>query len=144
MKNKLLLSIFFLSLFGIALSVVSLLEKQSVISGSFCTISTTFDCNLVNKGPYSSIYGIPVALLGIVGYGILVIASLLLSRSKDLLLSWFLFASALAGFLFALYLTGIEAFILYTYCLVCLTSQATILAIFILSTIYLRKMLKGG
>ncbi len=142
MKNKFLLAIFILALVGFGLSVLSLLEKQSFISGSFCTISTTFDCDLVNKGPYSSIFGIPVALLGIIGYGVLAITSVLLSRSYDRLLVWFLFASALLGFLFAAYLTGIEAFVLHTYCLVCLTSQATILALLVLVTLYLKRALR--
>lgn len=81
----------------------------------------------MNQGIYSEIEHIPVAALGIFGYLVLAVGSLLLHKQK----MWFLLTliAALIGLGFALYLTSIEAFVLKTYCLVCLASQVDILAL---------------
>ena len=33
-----------------------------------CSINDIWDCGAVNRGPYSVIFGVPVALIGIIGY----------------------------------------------------------------------------
>lgn len=133
-----------LSAFGVIISGYSLLQKQGLASGSFCTINATFDCDVVNKGPYGSLFGVPVSLIGVVGYGLLLIGSVMHLRSlSDRLLSGFLLVSSTGGLGFALYLTGIEAFVLDTYCLLCLTSQALILGLFTLSVAVFKQKESG-
>ena len=130
------LAILILSLLGAAVAAYSFLSNQGLASSAFCTINETFDCDVVNKGAYSRILGIPVSAIGIVGY--LVIAATMLLRRKfpgDRGMDHFLLAASTGGLLFSLYLTGIEAFILDTWCLLCLASQTLILAIFILSIV---------
>lgn len=115
--------VMFLSALGLLISFYSLLHNRGFASGSFCTISPTVNCDIVNKGPFSTIAEIPVALIGVIGYGFLFLSSAL----KEMR---FLFWASLGGLLFSLYLTGLEAFVLRTWCLLCLASQALILLIY--------------
>ncbi|MBI4599068.1 hypothetical protein HY734_02635 [Candidatus Uhrbacteria bacterium] len=109
---------------GIAVAAVSLAHHGAFISGSFCTIGQGFNCDIVNRGAYSEIFGMPVALIGVVGYVFLGLAAVLkLRTSSDQSLSLFLLLASGGGFAFSLYLTGLEAFVLHTWCLLCLTSQ---------------------
>lgn len=111
-------------------------------SSTFCNISATFNCDIVNKGIYSEIADIPVALIGIVGYAVLAVGSLLMHRKKI----WFQLTAiaAVIGLAFALYLTSLEVFVLKTYCVVCLSSQLVILIIGVLLVCYYRRHVRAA
>lgn len=81
---------------------------------------------IVNHIPFSEIAGIPVAVLGIVGY--LAIGVLSFCRLRALA---FLFA--IVAFGFALYLSHIEKDVLQTWCVYCVISQSLIAIILLLS-----------
>ncbi len=143
--RKLLMGIKVLALIGAGIAVYSLAHKSGFASGSFCTIGTTFNCDIVNKGPYSELYGIPVALIGILGYGFLAMTAFLKLRSPaDKTLTKLLGLGTIGGLGFSLYLTSIEAFVLQTWCLLCLTSQAIILTILVLTIIYAIRERRSG
>ncbi|NQV90007.1 vitamin K epoxide reductase family protein [Candidatus Uhrbacteria bacterium] len=128
-----------LALCGVLLSVYSLLHKEGFTAGAFCNLNETFNCDVVNQGPYSEIFGIPVAVMGIIGYFFLLVATLLkMKHPEDQGTSLFLLLASLGGFGFALYLSGIEAFVLQTWCLVCLTSQGVITISAVLSVLNYR------
>lgn len=114
---------------GLAASVESILAHYDVVSSGFCTLGTTFNCDIVNKSSYSEILGIPVAALGLLAYLAFAIGAVLLRRGPSEQILVALLALASAGLTFSLYLTYIEAFVLYTWCLVCLTSLLSIVAI---------------
>ena len=116
---------------GLGISTYSFAHNQAFVSGAICTLNDTFNCDVVNRGPYSQLFGVPVALIGIIGYGLMALGTILHLRAPhDRSLTAFLLVSALGGLGFSFYLTGIEAFVLQTWCLLCLTSQAAILGIF--------------
>jgi uncharacterized membrane protein len=128
--SKLAWTIALLALAGIAVSSVSLAHHYADDSeSSFCAVDETFNCDLVNKSIYARLFGVPVALIGMVGYAALLALAFVRSRWGRRLLA----LAALGGLGFALYLTYIEAFILGVYCLLCLTSLALIAAITVLS-----------
>jgi len=128
-----------LALVGVVLSIYSLLHKTGFTSGALCNLNDTFSCDIVNQGPYSQIAGIPVAAIGIVGYLFVLLAALMkLKNPHDRSLSLFLLTACLGGLAFALYLTGLEAFVLYAWCIVCLASQALIIALAILAILNYR------
>jgi uncharacterized membrane protein len=134
MIRRILIAIIVLSITGLVVAGYSFLHNQSVASGEFCSISETFDCDLVNKGPYGKFFGIPVSLIGIGGYLLLAAtAGFLLKNLHDRGVRLFLLLAATGGFLFSLYLTSVEAFVLHAWCLLCLTSQALMLMVFGLS-----------
>jgi vitamin-K-epoxide reductase (warfarin-sensitive) len=84
-----------------------------------CSINERWDCGIVNHSPYAVISGVPVAVIGIAGYLILGILSLM--RAYRLML-----AGALAGLAFSLYLARIEAHVLGVWCIYCAISLGTI------------------
>ena len=128
-----MLAIALLAILGVAVSSVSLYHHFSNSKTSFCDIGQSFNCDLVNRSQYSSFAGVPVALLGIVGYLlILAFATLYRGKAETPLI---LMIASLAGLGFALYLTYIEARVLYTWCILCLSSLATIAAISVLASI---------
>lgn len=129
--------IFGLSLFGVLLSGYSLYAHYSSTPSKLCNFNDTFSCDAVNKSEYAEIAGIPVALVGLGGYVLLAMLAvqILKGRSFHKDLFWF----ALAGFLFSLYLTYLEAFVILAWCPVCVLSQITILIIVVLSFIGMRK-----
>src|SRR5262249_30585253 len=98
---------------------------------SFCDFGGNFNCDMVNRSIYSTLFGIPVALIGILGYAALFVLAIFF-RSHRATPQRLLLAS-LAGLGFALYLTYIEAFVLAVWCVLCLSSLVTIFVITVLS-----------
>jgi len=73
------------------------------------------------------VMGIPVAGIGIVGYGVLLIlATVYRSRAQTPLR---LLVLAFAGLAFALYLTYVEGYVLEAWCILCLSSLGLIATI---------------
>lgn len=133
---RLLIVIAILAVAGMAVSSVSLAHHYSTSKSSFCDFSETVNCDIVNRSEYSAVLGIPVALMGVLGYfALLVIAVMNHRRGGNLHL---LFWLAIAGLAFALYLTYIEGFVLYTWCILCLSSLGIIFSITVLSFLVLR------
>ncbi len=116
---------------GIVVSSVSLKHHYATSKTEFCDIGNTFNCDIVNRSEYSEILGIPVALIGMVGYAaILGLATVYRERRETPSL---IFAGASAGLAFALYLTYIEGRVLGVWCIMCLSSLALISGIAVVS-----------
>jgi len=77
------------------------------------------------------VLGIPEALIGILGYGLLIgLATFYRTHVETPLL---LLIASTAGLGFALYLTYIEKFVLATWCILCLSSLTLIFLITVLA-----------
>jgi vitamin-K-epoxide reductase (warfarin-sensitive) len=122
-----------LALAGMAVSAVSLQRHYAKSASAFCDFGEKFNCDVVNRSEYSSVMGIPVAGIGIAGYGVLfALATIYRSRLATPLR---LLLMAVAGFAFALYLTYVEGYVLDTWCILCLSSLALIAMITVLAGI---------
>ncbi len=108
---------------GIILSAVSLQAHYRTDKSEFCDLNETFNCDLVNRSEYSHIGPVPVAGIGLAGYVFLLALSRISPQRKR---DWIIFLSALTGQVFALYLTYVEAYVLATWCILCLASLAMI------------------
>lgn len=116
-----------LAVAGIVVSAISLERHYAKSPSEFCDFGERFNCDVVNRSEYSSVMGIPVAGIGIVGYGVLLtLATLYRSRPETPLR---LLIAAVAGLAFALYLTYIEGHVLETWCILCLSSLGVIAGI---------------
>ncbi len=129
-----LISLSVLAVAGIAVSAYALKLHYTVEPSTFCNFNNAFNCDVVNKSWASQIAGVPVALLGIIGYALILAASVWLLMTKKLpnLVWGGLALASIGGLGFSLFLTGVEIFDLKTFCVLCLGSQAAILAIAIL------------
>jgi uncharacterized membrane protein len=116
-----------LSVGGMIVSGISLQRHYAKSETQFCEFGEKFNCDIVNRSEYSSIVGIPVAAIGLAGYGLLFGLSTFY-RARPETPTRLLLAS-LAGLAFALRLTYIEGYVLTTWCVLCLISLALIFLI---------------
>ena len=122
-----------LAIAGMIDSAIALQRHYAKSATQFCDFSQRFSCDIVNRSGQSSIAGIPVAGIGVMGYGlILLLATLWRSREQT---PARLLLAALAGLGFALYLTYIEAYVLETWCILCVISLCVIFLISVCSLI---------
>lgn len=113
-----------LSVAGATVSAVSLERHYAKSATEFCDFNEKFSCDIVNRSEYSTVGGIPVAAIGVVGYAALFLLSTFWRSQRETPNR--LLGAALAGLAFALYLTYIEAYKLMTWCILCLISLALI------------------
>lgn len=112
-------------------------------AGALCVVGGNFDCDIVNQSIYSQIYGIPFALIGMIGFVLMFVTTALLLWRRDPKERELLFATLCAmatiGLGIQIYLTAIEFFVLKVWCSLCLISQISILTITITSWIWRAK-----
>ena len=98
------------------------------------------DCDAVNSSRYAEVAGIPIALLGMLGY--LAIGCALVAELRWPQANWSLrlgvFGMALAGTLYSAYLTYVEVAVLHAVCPYCVISAVCMVGILILSVLRLR------
>ena len=117
-----------LALVGAIVSGLALQVHYSTAT-SHCSINEKWDCGIVNHSSYSAVEGVPVALIGIVGY--LLILWLGLAKQRAVLI-----LASLCGLAYALYLAHIERDVLGVWCLYCVISLADIAVILFLSILW--------
>ncbi len=86
------------------------------------TCGTFGDCNTVQQSAYSRILGIPVGLIGILGYVAVFALWATKQFSNPRWVDTALFAAAVLGVVFSTYLTFLEPFVIGATCVWCLTS----------------------
>jgi len=122
-----------LSLAGVMVSAVSLHRHYAKSDTAFCDFNRKFSCDVVNRSEQSSIVGIPVAGIGVAGYAVLFVLSTFWRARADTPNR--LLGTAIGGLVFALYLTYVEAYVLETWCILCLSSLTMIFLISLLATV---------
>jgi len=100
-------------------------------------------CDLVLNSHYAEVWGVPLALIGALGYGILLTLSLFAYRAEGSgvrrALSGLLIFSTI-GFLVSLVLVYVQLFVLKSVCLWCMASAFTMTTIFLLTLFSLRTL----
>ena len=121
-----------LSLIGVVVAGISLSHHYNTAQG-WCDFSAQFNCDVVNRGPYAEIARIPVALIGVVGYiGLFAVSGIALKkRDEERQLFAVVKVAVVGAFLFSLYLTYLEAFVLGVFCPLCLVSLATVIGMMV-------------
>jgi uncharacterized membrane protein len=116
-----------LALAGMIVSSVSLRHHYGTSQTNYCDFGTSFNCDIVNRSVYSTVLRVPDALIGILGYGFLIVVATFYRMKAEA--PFMLLAASTAGLGFALYLTYIEKFVLATWCILCLSSLSLIFLI---------------
>jgi uncharacterized membrane protein len=99
-------------------------------------------CSIVAQSPYSEIFGVPVALLGFISYGLILALGSWSLRVENPLSDYLhlgVFGLALSGLIFSAYLMYVSFTIIQATCVWCLTSAAAITSIFVLAALGLRR-----
>jgi uncharacterized membrane protein/protein-disulfide isomerase len=103
---------------------------------SFCDVSGTVSCTQAYLSQYGSLWGIPVALGGVVYFAtVLLIAGFAGQRSAKARenVPAYVFALSTVALAFVLYLGWASFFKLNTICLLCATTYVAVIALFIIS-----------
>jgi uncharacterized membrane protein len=88
-------------------------------------------CEKVQSSRYAKVGGVPVPLIGLIGY-VAILASLLVRGEAARLATA---GMALGGFAFSVYLTGLELFEIHAICQWCVGSAIVMTSIAVLATI---------
>ncbi len=124
MRIKIKTLLIIISLFGIISTLY--LTYAHYFGSNLCDINDFLSCGTVNISEYSTIFNIPLAILGII-YFLLTFALIINNKTK------------LAGYLsipviiYSLYLTYVEFFIIEALCIVCEITKMFMFGIIVLA-----------
>ncbi|HLC73484.1 MAG TPA: vitamin K epoxide reductase family protein [Candidatus Nanoarchaeia archaeon] len=146
-KKSVLLIVIVLAFLGLPLTIYLTFLHYKPEASTFCNFNDQFNCDIVNKSVYSEILGIPIAIFGfftyllifIIAYHKYVNSTKKNKVAKDIKFTKYLLILGLIAFLFSLYLTFLEAFVIFSWCIFCIISAVLITIIFLLSIIIWRK-----
>ena len=99
------------------------------------------DCATVNASRYSEVSGIPVAVVGILGYAAMLAVHWFERRNSFFKENGTLliFGMALTGFIFTVWLVYVEVALLKAICPFCVTSQVAMTFIFVIAVLRMIK-----
>jgi uncharacterized membrane protein/protein-disulfide isomerase len=103
---------------------------------SFCDVNSTVSCSEVLLSRYSTAYGVPIAIYGAIWFtGILVLLGAATWGGETLRenVPGYVFALSTAGLAVVLYLAYVSFAVLKVYCPLCLTADAAVVGLFIVS-----------
>ncbi len=126
-KNYFKIILLVFSALGVVLSIYLTYLHYAQLAALFCEEGS--GCDVVRQSGYSILLGVPIAVLGIVGYlSIFIFTIISFPKGK----SWLsLYLASLAGFVFSAYLTYLEVFVIDAICLYCIISALIMTVIFI-------------
>lgn len=112
------------------LSYVKITDTEAI-----CAETGVIDCSGVQNSAYAAIAGVPIAYLGLLGYGAIALG-LAFQNRIPVLRNYghaMIFSVTLFGFIYSLFLTYVEGFILEKWCMWCVASALAMTSLFILS-----------
>ncbi|MGH7576058.1 MAG: vitamin K epoxide reductase family protein [Longimicrobiales bacterium] len=101
------------------------------------------ECETVQASPWAAFYGVPVPLIGLIGYALILAASL--AGVQPAFVGDRRIAAALLGlstiaFIFSIYLSAVEAFLIEAWCRWCIASAVVSTLLFLASLPELRRL----
>jgi uncharacterized membrane protein len=88
----------------------------------------------VQSSAYAEVFGVPVAVLGLVGY-LAILAGLAAPRETS---RWLVLGVALPSFVFSAYLVLVQAFRIESFCVWCLASDVIVTLIVVIALLRVR------
>lgn len=131
--------------------ILGLVAMGLIVAGYLAYVETTNvtavcgpvgECNIVQSSPYARIFGVPVALIGVLSYlaiGVLWLLQRPLDKKASGLPRYGLLALTLFGTIFSIYLTVLELLVIHAICAWCLTSAVVTLLLFLIVVKWLTK-----
>ena len=136
-RNLWMIVIAIIAVLGILDSSYALMtyDHANAEGGTICDINDYLSCSIVYQSTYAKIFGYPVALLGIIGYSVLLILSLayLYVKKHTSIIGKLIFGWASISLAYTTYLTYVEFVKINALCPLCLISAALVIATFIIS-----------
>jgi protein-disulfide isomerase/uncharacterized membrane protein len=109
------------------------IARDGLAEASFCAISETINCDIVNASSYSEFLGVPLSWWGLCYYAVLGFIAIRQALSKrddrtSVAVAWFISAG---GILYSIYLAYISFFVLEVLCLECLAMYLANIVLFV-------------
>jgi uncharacterized membrane protein len=132
-SKKKLLFVYILIFMGLAVaSYLTFLHYTG--HSALCGVSNVFsNCDMVLQSKYAEVFGVPVALFGVVFYLFLFIVFSEIAKRRQKFFIEIMFALEIFGFIFSILLTYTQIFIIGAVCPYCLTSAIVTTALFFIS-----------
>lgn len=115
-----------LSILGILLALFLYYEYLFQPAFRPCSVNATVNCDAVISGPIKTFLGVPVSLIGLLGYIVIFFAALFKKSSVVL-------GTVVFGMLFCIRLIFLEVFVIHVICPVCISCFIVMTAILILA-----------
>ncbi len=132
--------LFWLTLIGLAAMVGSAYVSYRLAADaafiSPCDVNATVSCTEAYQSIYAHIWGVPVSVLGVCWFAailLLQVTARTVGVPQQENVPGYLFVLSVPALAFALYLAYAAFFILHTVCLLCVTTDLSIVGIFVLS-----------
>ena len=138
MKQKALFFILILTFLGVIDSGYLTYEHYAKTIPP-CSTSIFIDCGKVLRSQYAVMFGIPVALIGLIHYSLLLINLLGIFITNKKIFKYFVVIQSTIGAFASVYFMYLQLFVIGSICLYCTFSAIISFTIFILAMIYLRK-----
>ncbi|HEY7497194.1 MAG TPA: vitamin K epoxide reductase family protein [Vicinamibacterales bacterium] len=103
---------------------------------SFCDLNTTMSCTQAYASRYGSLWGVPVAIGGVIFFTLVLLIAGVAGRpvsSARETAPAYVFALSTVGLAFVLYLAWASYFVLGLFCVLCVITYVSVIAIFIIS-----------
>lgn len=142
-RRGLLVSILVLTVLGIADAIYL---SYSVLEGAalFCDVGAALDgCNIVAQSPYSKLFGIPLALYGVLFYGALFAATVALFKLTHHPLYQAVVALGALGLVASLIFLFIQFVLIKALCVYCIASAVIAALICFITLILFKKHAPG-
>lgn len=129
--NRMIMAV--LALGGLVIATYMLLYKLGALPAVACGNGA---CEVVQASPWAVFLGIPVPLIGVLGYGLLLGLALAgvqarFARNRGIAVA--LFAFATVAFAFSIYLSWVEATLIGAWCRWCIGSAVVAMGLFLCS-----------
>jgi uncharacterized membrane protein len=138
MTNRMAIAV--LALVGLLVSAYMAAYTFGLLGHIACGVG---GCQTVQNSPWARFLGVPVSLIGFIGYGALLTAALVglqPSGTGSRAVATVLAAGATTGLLFSTYLTWLEAFVIHAWCRWCVGSAIIAVGIFLFSLPEFRRL----
>jgi uncharacterized membrane protein/protein-disulfide isomerase len=137
LRQKLLLAF---GLLGLAASTMSGYVHYRLLTDpsytSFCDVSSTMNCTQAYLSRYGTLWGVPVALAGVLYFVLMLLLIMVDLRGKPQAresATGYIFLLSIVGLGAVMYLAWASLFQLHSICLFCATTYVAVIAIFIMS-----------
>lgn len=128
------------ALLGLVASSISSYVHYQLLTepnyNSFCDVSTRVSCTEAYVSRYGSFMGVPVAIGGVIFFGIIALLAGFAGQPKSPArenAAGYIFALSTLGLAFALYLGWASYFVLKVFCILCAITYVSVIALFIIS-----------
>jgi uncharacterized membrane protein len=129
-----------IALAGVFVALYLALYKLGYIGSLACSLGS---CETVQTSRWATLFGVPVAMWGVVFYGVVLavcLAGLGATLADSKRVSQLLVVMSATGVLFSLWLTYLELFVIHAICMYCVVSAVLVTALFVVTLLDLREV----